>query len=195
MAEASLAERVKKRWRPWLRAFHRDIGYVAVGLTLVYAISGIAVNHVKDWDPNFHDYSTTHELGTALPDDDDAAAKLVLEKLGIHEQPTEVYRANDEIEILLDHRTLHASTTTGHVIDEGQKPRFLLRVANWLHENRGKKAWTWVADSYAGALLFLACSGLFMLAGKKGLLGRGAVFVLLGIAVPVVYVTLAGGAP
>jgi hypothetical protein len=193
--DAGIGERIKKRWRPILRAIHRDLGYVAVGLTFIYALSGLAVNHVKDWDPNFHEYSTTHELGTALPDDDDEAAKLVLDRLGIHEQPTEVYRANDEIEILLDHRTLHASTTTGHVLDEGQKPRFVLRFANWLHLNRGKKAWTYVADSYAAALLFLACSGMFMLAGKKGLLGRGAVFVLIGIAVPVVYVTLAGGSP
>ena len=27
--------------------------------------------------------------------------------------------------------------------------RFFLRVANWLHYNRGKKAWTYVADVYA----------------------------------------------
>ena len=105
------------------------------------------------------------------------------------------FRLRRRASILLDHRTLHANTKTGHVLDEGQKPRMLLRFANWLHLNRGKKAWTYVADSYAAALLFLACSGMFMLAGKKGLLGRGAVFVLLGIAIPVAYVAFAGGAP
>ena len=45
---------VKKRWRGWLRAIHRDLGYLAVGFTLIYALSGIAINHIKDWDPNFH---------------------------------------------------------------------------------------------------------------------------------------------
>ncbi len=36
------------RWRPTLRALHRDIGYLAVGLTFVYAASGLAVNHIED---------------------------------------------------------------------------------------------------------------------------------------------------
>jgi hypothetical protein len=81
---------------------------------------------------------------------------------------------------------------TGRVVDEGQRPRLFLRIANWLHLNRGKKAWTYAADMYAAALLFLATSGMFMIAGRKGLLGRGAALVALGIAIPVVYVTLAG---
>ena len=63
-------------------------------------------------------------------------------------------------------------------------------MANWLHLNRGKKAWTYFADAYAAGLLFLAISGLFMIPGKKGLFGRGAVFLAIGIAVPVLYVTL-----
>jgi hypothetical protein len=33
---------------------------------------------------------------------------------------------------------------------------------------------------------------MFMLPGRKGLLGRGLVLVLLGAAVPIAYVTLAG---
>ena len=81
----------------------------------------------------------------------------------------------------------------GHVLEERQEPRFLLRIANWLHLNRGKKAWKYFADAYAAGLLVLATSGIFMLPGKKGLIGRGAVFVLIGIAIPVAYVTLSNG--
>jgi hypothetical protein len=42
-------------------------------------------------------------------------------------------------------------------------------------------------------LLFLALSGMFMIKGKKGLIGRGAILVVLGAAVPILYVTLSGG--
>jgi uncharacterized protein len=176
--------------RKWLRAIHRDVGYVAVGLTFIYALSGIAVNHITDWsdgDPSFKTYSTTHQLdGIKNPDD-------VLARLAIRDKPREIYQPTpDEIEILFDKRTLHVNVASGRVVEEGQSPRFILRVANWLHLNRGKKAWTYVADAYAGGLLFLALSGMFMIAGKKGLIGRGAVLVALGIAVPVVYVTFAG---
>lgn len=148
------------------------------------------MNHITDWsdgDPSFKTYSTTHQLDGIKTADD------VLARLAITDKPREVYEASpNEIEILFDKRTLHVNTTTGTVVDEGQKPRFLLRVANWLHLNRGKKAWTYVADAYAAGLLFLAMSGMFMIAGKKGLIGRGAVLVALGIAIPVAYVTLAG---
>jgi hypothetical protein len=185
----------KVRFRPWLRAAHRDIGYVAVGLTFVYALSGLAVNHITDWsdgDPSFKTYSRTMPLG-AVEGDDAAIAETLRRRLGIKETPREVYRESPEqIDVLFDKRTLHVNPQTGHVVDEGQKPRFILRFANWLHLNRGKKAWTYVADSYAAALLVLATSGMFMIAGKKGLLGRGAILVGLGVAIPVVYVVLAG---
>ena len=180
-------------WRAWLRAIHRDVGYCAVGLTFVYALSGLAVNHVAAWDPNFVNSTSTAELGVPLPADDDAAKAQVLAKLGITDTPREVYREGDELEILFEHRTLHVTVATGHIVDEGQKPRFFIRAANWLHLNRGKKAWTYFADSYAVGLLFLACSGLFMLAGKKGLFGRGIFFVVAGVAIPLVYLALVKG--
>ncbi len=46
-----------KKIRKWNRVIHRDLGYIAVGLTLIYAISGFVVNHVHDWNPN---YEITH---------------------------------------------------------------------------------------------------------------------------------------
>jgi hypothetical protein len=179
--------------RALLRSLHRDVGYTAVGLTLVYAVSGLAVNHIPAWDPNFTNTTSSHELGAPLPDDDEAAKAMVLGKLGITETPREVYREGDELELLFEHRTLHVTTATGHVLDEEQKPRFFVRAANWLHLNRGKKAWTCFADGYAVGLLFLATSGLFMIAGKKGLFGRGMFFVAAGVAIPIVYLALVRG--
>jgi len=193
-ARAPTERRRKLNLRPRLRALHRDVGYFAVGLTLVYAISGLAVNHLKDWDPNFSQLNRTHQLGLPLPADDEAAAKSALRALGVHEEPREVYRASEtQLDLVFDKRTFHVDTTSGVVHEEGQAARPLLRVANWLHLNRGKKAWTYVADFYAIFLIFLALSGLFMIPGRKGLLGRGAIVALLGAAVPVVYVLLSGG--
>jgi hypothetical protein len=184
-----------QHWRPWLRAMHRDIGYVAVGLTFVYALSGLDVNHITDWsdgDASFKTYSENREMGP-LHGEDQVVADELRRRLSIAEKPRELYRpVPDELEVIFDQRSLHVNTATGHVIDEGKKPRFILHVANWLHLNRGKKAWKSFADGYAAGLLLLASSGMFMIAGKKGLFGRGAILVGLGIAIPVVYVTLAG---
>lgn len=192
VAEARPRRRFKLR--PWVRAIHRDFGYFVVGLTIIYAISGLAVNHIKDWDPNFKQINVTHHVAGPFSKDDHAAAAKVLAELGVTDKPQDVYRADaHELDIVFDKRTFHADTTNGTVLEEGQKPRFFIRVADWLHENRGKKAWTYIADSYAVLLLYLAISGLFMIPGKKGLKGRGAVIALAGAAVPVLYVVLSGG--
>jgi hypothetical protein len=185
---------VRKRWRAWLRAVHRDAGYLAVGLTLIYAVSGLAINHIEDWNPNFEDVSQTHHLSGPIPAEERAATAYVLEKLGITASPREAYRAGDtQLEIVFDNRSLIVDTRTGTVFDEAQKPRFFLRVANWLHYNRGKAAWTYIADAYAIFLLYLALSGIFMLKGRLGLKGRGAVLIGLGAGVPLLYVILSGG--
>jgi uncharacterized protein len=184
--------RRKTRWlgHPWLRAFHRDAGFLVVGLTVIYALSGLAVNHIADWDPNFERFERKHALGAGLRGDQDALVRTVLARLHIDERPSDVFHDGDLLEITLAERSLHVTVSSGHVLEQGQKSRFLLRTANYLHLNRGKPAWKYIADGYAVLLLLLALSGLAMLPGKKGLLGRGAVFVAIGIAVPVLYVTL-----
>ena len=35
------------------RVTHRDIGYLIAGLTIIYALSGIALNHKNNWNPNY----------------------------------------------------------------------------------------------------------------------------------------------
>jgi hypothetical protein len=193
---ASASARRRFAWRPLLRNLHRDAGYLVVGFTLIYAVSGLAVNHIgsANWDPNFTSYRAERQVPVPLPAADQAAAAQVLTALELRGPARSIYRASpSRLEIELDRRRLHVNTATGRVLEEGQKPRLLLRAANWLHLNRGKRAWTIAADAYAVLLLFLAISGLFMLPGRKGVLGRGGLLVLAGIAVPVLYVALSGG--
>ena len=188
-----MGEPRKIRWRPWLRAIHRDVGYLAVGLTVVYAVSGIAVNHIDDWDSNFVRTDETVAITEALDADPERAAAQVAEQLGITETPTEVFPTSAvEISVSYDHHsvTINRKAMTAH--HTGQSPRFMVRALNWLHLNRGKQAWTLIADGYAGFLLLLAISGLCMLPGRKGLLGRGGILVLIGAAVPILYVTFSG---
>jgi hypothetical protein len=189
-APAKRARRVAVR--PWLRALHRDIGYVLVGLTVVYALSGLAVNHIDDWNANFTEYTHSHAVGP-LPEDEDEAAAALLARLGVNEAPSDVDLDEDELEVVVGERTFTASLASGEVLERGRQQRFFFRAANWLHLNRGKKAWTYIADGYAGLLLFLALSGIFMLPGRKGFIGRGAILVALGSAVPILYVVLSGG--
>jgi len=190
-SSSGIASTIKKRWRSWLRAVHRDFGYLAVGFTLIYAISGIAINHISDWDPNF---TSTEKTLTIKPIDDlsDAdAVKLVTAAAGTG-TPDDVFRAGDELR--LSYSSGAQVTVIGESLTvQARKPRFFLRVANWLHYNRGKKAWTYMADLYAIMLLYLAISGIFMIKGRLGLRWRGAILISIGLGVPLGYVTLSGG--
>jgi hypothetical protein len=182
----------KKRWRAWLRAIHRDIGYLAVGFTLIYALSGIAMNHIDDWDPSFD--SSERVLTIApVPDDatDEQAVALVTAAAGTG-APDDVYRAGDEVRLTYGNGS--QVTAIGNTLTVQQRDdRFFFRIAVWLHATRGKQAWKYISDVYAVLLLYLAISGLFMIKGKLGLRWRGSILVALGIAVPITYIVVAGG--
>jgi len=182
-----------KRWRAWLRAIHRDIGYLAIGFTVIYAVSGIAQNHVEDWgDVSYK--ATERTLAIAPIGDTEptaAAVARVVAVAGLGE-PTNVTRAGDELRLEYSNGE-KVTAIAGQVTIQTRERRFFIGLANWLHKARGKKAWKYLADFYALFLLYLAGSGIFMIKGKLGFKWRGATLIGAGVAVPVLYVVLAGG--
>ena len=44
---------MKINWRKVNNVLHRDVGYFFFGMCIIYALSGIALNHIADWDPNY----------------------------------------------------------------------------------------------------------------------------------------------
>jgi hypothetical protein len=173
-------------------ATHRDVGYFFAGLTVIYAVSGVAVNHIEDWNPTYVIRTEVREVGP-LPEGGAAAVGAeVLERLHITERPTSVVRmAPDELKVFLEQRTLTVSLPGGRVADETVRRRFALFEANYLHLNHGKGFWTWFADLYAVGLLVLAGTGIFIITGKKGLGGRGRWLLLGGLAIPIAYLMVA----
>jgi len=188
----TIVEIVRKRWRGWLRAIHRDFGYVAVGFTIIYALSGLAINHIKDWDPSFTSSERTVPIAPITDELSDADAVARVTAAAGTGKPDDIYRAGDELRLSYGDGT-KVTAIGGEVTVQARSPRFFLRIANWLHYNRGKRAWTYVADIYACMLLYLAVSGLFMIKGRLGLRWRGLILVSAGIAVPLTYVVLSGG--
>lgn len=189
---AALTALVRKRWRAWLRALHRDIGYLAVGFTVLYAVSGIAMNHIDDWDPNFHATEVTTKIEPVADElSDSDAAKHVAEAAGLG-TPSDTYRAGDEVRLSFPSGA--KATAIGDTLTvQTRRDRFFFRVADWLHATRGKQAWKYIADAYAVLLLYLAISGLFMIKGRLGLRWRGAALMAAGLALPIGYIVLSGG--
>ena len=51
------------RWRSALRTIHRDLGYFLTALVCIYSISGLAVNHIEDFNPNYAMENRQIDLG------------------------------------------------------------------------------------------------------------------------------------
>jgi hypothetical protein len=183
-----------KQFRKWNRILHRDIGFFFVGASIIYGISGIALNHLADWNPN---YSVRIEKTKAKED----LSKSVITKEKILNllkdlNAEDMYKSYNYIEnnsILRIYLTGRSSVSvdlgTGEAMAEFLTRRPFFYHANYLHYNPNR-LWTWFSDIYAGALIFFALSSFFMIKGKKGAWGRGGIYIVLGIIIPVVYLLL-----
>lgn len=181
-----------QRIRKWNQATHRDLGYFFAGMTVIYAISGIALNHMKEWDPNYH---ITQKDVQVKPFEQEGftrdMALTMLEPLGETSNFKKHYFPEPGIlKIFLDGGSLTVDAESGEGLLEHARRRAVFYEVNYLHYNTPKNLWTWFSDIFAGALIVLAVSGLFILKGKKGITGRGAWLTAAGLIIPAVFLIL-----
>ncbi len=178
------------KWRKLNNILHRDIGYLCVGLTIIYAVSGIAVNHIDDWNPNYSVKLIHYQIEPIPSKNEFTNEKImtILEDLGENSRYKSHYFSSPEtVEIFVDNNTIKIELSTGKVLQEKLVSRPVFREFNFLHLNHPKKNWTWVADIYAVALFFLAITGMFVLKGKNGIKGRGWWMISIGMLVPLIF--------
>ena len=181
------------QWRKWNNILHRDIGYLCVGLTIVYVVSGVAVNHVDAWNPSYDIQRREAPVGPVSADNaaTDASVRAVLERLRLPLEWRTTFRTNPEtLRIFLEDGTVDVHLATGTATVEIVRRRTIIHAVNFLHLNHPKKWWTWMADLYAVSLGLLAVTGLFVLKGKTGITGRGAWLTAIGVAVPLLFLLL-----
>ncbi|MCC6464064.1 MAG: hypothetical protein IT463_01845 [Planctomycetes bacterium] len=173
-------------WRRWVIAIHRDVGYFLTGFVLIFATSGIALNHADHWNPNF--IITRSEVAMNLPasppETDRERVLAALQPLGLdgaylsHDFPTperfKIYLKDGSITGLLGRSEAELETIR-------RRPFFF--ESNTLHVSPSGW-WRWTSDAFAAGLILLALTGLFMLRGRAGFLGRGKWFAAAGVALP-----------
>jgi hypothetical protein len=179
------------KWRKLFRALHRDIGYVVAALTLAYSISGLAVNHIEDWNPNYKFGQEEVAIG-ALPSGDlQAMEDHVVGALKIPRRQVRGHFQESETQFrvfLTDGQEVKVDIASGKGIFKKLSRRTVLFEVNALHLNNLKGIWTWIADLFAISLIVLVITGLFMMKGKRGIEGRGKWFVGAGLLVPIAFV-------
>ena len=93
--------------------------------------------------------------------------------------------APGQIRIFTETNTIDVELKTGKTQLEKVTKVPVLYEFNFLHLNKAKGAWTWIADIYGLALCFLAISGVLMIRGRT--ISRGLLLTAAGILFPAAY--------
>ena len=175
------------------RAVHRDFGYFFTAMTLIYALSGIALNHRKDWNPNYIIERSEYmvKIPADLKTNEKSAVESILKQIGQEENYRKYYfPSSGELKVFMKGGgSVAVNLVSGKLLFENLKKRPIFYEVNLLHYNPGK-LWMWFSDFYCVALILLAISGLFILKGKNGITRRGAWLTAAGIIVPILFLMM-----
>lgn len=170
------------------RAIHRDLGYFFFAMCIIYGLSGIALNHSHDWNPN---YSVTEK--EFYVDIDDLKSKgpkeialYVLEQIDKKDQYRTHLERGNKLRIYIHNGSVNYNIHDGMGFLEQTKRRPVFYEVNFLHQNTPKKLWTWFSNLFAASLIIMAVTGLFIIKGKNGITNRGAWLVSAGIIIPLI---------
>lgn len=183
---------IKFNWRKWNRGIHRDLGFLFFAMCVIYGISGVAVNHVNDWNPNYLITRTEFTVDTAsIPDE---PGKEYIVGLLDEYKMDEVYKKHyfpetGLVKVFLKNGTMFLDMGSGNVIIETLKRRPVLHLFNYYHYNPGKW-WTIFSDIFAISLVIISITGLFIIKGNKGITGRGAWLTIAGIVIPLIFMLM-----
>jgi len=176
-------------WRKLNRWIHRELGFLFFGMTIIYGISGIALNHAaaRHWDPGIITRSTTVRYPEKLHKDDvDRGTIENILEITLEKENYKQYYFPDQDHLMIylkgGHILLDLESGNLQLVKIRNRPVF--NELNYLHYNKPKKLWTWFSDLYALGLILIAISGLFLIKGKKGISGRGGVLTIAGILIP-----------
>ena len=178
-------------FRKWSRVIHRDLSFFFSGMVLIYAISGIVMNHRDSINPNFTVKQQEYVLSEPLPAKAQINKKTVLsllEPLGEAGNYTKHYFPREEVMkvFLKGGSNLQVNVRTGEAVYESVTRRPLIGAMARLHYNPGQW-WTYFADIFAVGLIIITLSGVIMLKGNKGIIGRGGIEMIVGIVIPILF--------
>jgi len=180
-------------WRKLNRILHRDIGYLIVGMTVIYAVSGIVLNHrKKSGDASFSIKTTEFNVNAPVQREkvNNSYISQLVKDLNEASFKGHYFPSENLLMVYLDggHIQLNLETGSGEMIKLRKRP--VLWEFNFLHYNKPKRLWTWISDVFAVSMILIAVTGLFMIKGKKGITGRGAVLTLIGILIPLSFLII-----
>jgi hypothetical protein len=187
--DTGLKQQTGMKIRKLLRILHRDLGYFIVGMTIVYGLSGIFLNHRHDFNPDYNIYfdSFQTEIGPGTTVTEPMLRDILagLEHGVVYKKHYTTNQGN--IKIFIENGEVVINPETGEGTMSYLKKRPIIFEMNKLHKASIGTLWKWVSDAMAVILIFVAVSGLFLLKGKRGFGRWGLWWTIAGIVVPLFF--------
>lgn len=181
--------------RKWSRILHRDLSFFFTGMILIYAISGVVMNHRDTMSPHYSVELINFTLDTKLPSVKEEITKdlvvEILKPLGEADNYTKHYFPGDSLMkvFIKGGSSLVVNRETNLAIYEKLTKRPVMSFMAKLHYNPGRW-WTHFADLFAVGLVIITLSGLVMIKGSKGIWGRGGIELIIGMIIPLLFLFL-----
>jgi len=186
-------DKIMKQLRKGSRAIHRDLSFFFSGVIIIYAVSGLVLNHKKDFNSDYiiklHEITLEGNFPKPKSDFTKEYVISLLEPLGEENNYTKHYfPAQGQMKVFIKGgSSLVVNTDNGHAVYESMKKRHIISAFNRLHYNPGRW-WTVFSDVFVVSLILITITGIIMLRGPKGIWGRGGIELLAGIIVPLIFI-------
>jgi hypothetical protein len=167
------------------RALHRDLGYALTAFVISYCLSGLALNHRDEWNPDFVVEKRTITLDRVYRETevDERLARALTEQVGETAHRVIDVPTPGQVKIYYDNASLHLHLADRRGVYERVVRRPIFYDVNVLHRN-SFKGWRWFSDAFSVLLVLVNVSGLFVLKGKHGLSARGKWLIAAGALPP-----------
>lgn len=178
--------------RKLLRILHRDLGYYIVAMTVIYAVSGIYLNHRRDFNPDYKIFITDFSVNQPLSvTSSKETIKDIIESVDENVVFKKHYVNNEgNIKIFIENGEAVINPVSGKGKMQYLQKRPVIFGMNKMHRANLGTLWKWISDLMAVILIFVAVSGLFLLKGKRGFNRWGWWLTIAGIIVPLIFAIL-----
>ncbi len=166
----------KKSLNYYMRALHRDVGFLVVGITLIFCISGILLIF-RDTDLLKKERVIVRTLAPDMASADIGKALHIRDFKVLKQEGNVVYFENGTYD-KINGKTSFTSKTL---------PAFLSKL-NTIHKTSSRNFIHWFTLLYGVALLFLAISSFWMYKAKTKMFKRGIVFASVGFVIAAIMV-------
>lgn len=177
------------------RSVHRHLSFFFAGVICIYAVSGLCLNHKRDFNPNIKIERVPFLLEGDFPSSPSGIDEPMLYEMLAQMPEKEQYTTHSPLEenrlkvFFRGGSSLEVDLVSGQAVYEKVRKRPVLSSFNRLHYNPSRW-WTMFSDVFAVSLLVITLTGLVMMKGRNGFWGIGGIEFVIGVVVPILFIFL-----